>query len=530
MRALWYIIVTSLKNRFLEMLHKPAKLALYMLCTAGIVALIVQQMVMSPPPLGEQTDLIWLKGIFFALLAVFFLLSVQKGLSNGDVIFEMQDVNLLFVSPISPKTILGYGLFQMTKTAFWAGFFILYMGGNLKRVFGEGYGSVVILFVTFLLMTVLLSILSLVLYNLTNGRPARKRLVKGITAVLFVPLLAVFAAQLVQGSALLPALEQTLRSPVLSWTPIAGWGAQSALSWIGGAGTDGLLFAAPLVLLFAGLLAYILLGNMDYYEDVLVATETSFEKKRALAEGQTNAEAILNTKKTKVTKTGVGGAGASAFLYKHVRETTRASVLGLLSWQSILMILGAGVLAYLLRGESGICLMVLQIIMWIQIFLIGTGRGIKETMTHYIYLVPESSFQKILWSNMEPVVKVLIESALLFGLAGGLSGDALLVIIGSITVYTLFSMMLIGVNYVSMRWFGTELGVGILLTVYILAVLILIAPGLIAAIVVGSALGGTMGTVLGLGILSLWELLAAFGCFALSRGVLHSCDIQTPSK
>lgn len=529
MRALWYIILTSLKNRFLEMLHKPGKLILYLICIGGMVALIVQQILLAPPPMGEQMDPIWLKGIFFALLAIFFLLAVQKGLSNGDVIFEMQDVNLLFVSPISPKTILGYGLIQMTKSAFLAGLFILYMGGTVKRMFGAGFDVVLILFFSFMFMVILFSLLSLVLYNLTNGRARRKRWVKIVTALCFVPLVAVLAKQLLQGTVFMVAVEQTLHAPVLSWTPIVGWGTEGALSFIAGAGSRGILFAAVLLAAGALLFVYILFGNMDYYEDVLVATETSFEKKRAIADGQTNPEALLSGK-TKVVKTGLGGAGAATFLYKHLRETTRASVLGVLSWQSIFMILGAGVFAFMLRGETNACLTILQILMWIQIFLIGTGRGIKETMMHYIYLMPERSFQKILWSNLEPVVTVFIQSVLLFGLAGGIGGDALPVIIGSIAVFTLFSLLLIGINYLSMRWFAAELGAGILITLYLLVVLILIAPGVVAAIFAAAAVGGISGTVVGLLILGAWELLVSFGCFALSRGVLHHCDIQTMNK
>jgi hypothetical protein len=105
---------------------------------------------------------------------MFAVTAVLKGLSSGDTIFDMNDVNLLFT-------------------------------------------------------------LSLIIYSDTNGRPARK------------------AAVRIAGAALL--------------MPVAIYG----LARLAGAG------------------AHIALSKPDYYEDVLVATETAFEKRREIAEGRCTA-------------------------------------------------------------------------------------------------------------------------------------------------------------------------------------------------------------------------------------------------
>jgi hypothetical protein len=57
------------------------------------------------------------------------------------------------------------------------------------------------------------------------------------------------------------------------------------------------------------------------------------------------------------------------------------------------------------------------------------------------------------------------------------------------------------------------------------AVIVAMVPGIIAAAVVGSLIQGQAGMVAGIGILALWELLAALGCFGLSKGILHRCDM-----
>jgi hypothetical protein len=93
-----------------------------------------------------------------------------------------------------------------------------------------------------------------------------------------------------------------------------------------------------------------------------------------------------------------------------------------------------------------------------------------------------------------------------------------------IAVYTLFSFLLLGINYLSLRWTGADISAGLLIFIYTIAVIVIMLPGLIAAIVFGSMIEGT-GVLIGLGVLAVWELLAALGCFALSKGVLHNSDI-----
>jgi hypothetical protein len=59
-----------------------------------------------------------------------------------------------------------------------------------------------------------------------------------------------------------------------------------------------------------------------------------------------------------------------------------------------------------------------------------------------------------------------------------------------------------------------------------LAVMAVMLPGVAAAVAVGFAVKD-IGPLLAMGVLALWELLAALGCFALARGILHRCDMLT---
>lgn len=520
MKALIYIIRKSMKNSLLELLHKPGKLILY-ICLILLIVISAVASIFSTPPVQNQAPIFWFTGILFVFVGMFVVMAVLKGVSNGDAIFEMNDVNLLFVSPINPSKILFYGILRLTKTAFFAVFFLLFQGSSLAN-FGVNYGGVLLTFLATMISVIVLSIVSLLLYSIANGNVKRKNCIKVITALIFLPLLIVLGINLLDSQNLMLSLEAGIKSPAMTYIPVAGWMSAGVTAFLTGEILKGFLFFGATLLLGAALVVYLVLTNPDYYEDTLVATETNFEKKRLIAEGNINA-ANVSTNKVKVVKTGISGVGASTLLGKHLRESFRQSRFGFLSAMSFIIIISAIVGAYLTKD----LITILQILMWMQVFLIGTGRGLKDTYYHYIYMIPESSFKKIIWSNMEVMVKTAIESILIFGISGILIQHNIFIILMCIIVYTLFAFYLVGFNYFIMRFTGANISAGLLLVIYMILIIIFILPGLVPAIIVGIAIGGNVGLTIALLILAAWELIAGLVCFILAKGVLHNCDIPT---
>ena len=518
MSALLYIIRKSVKNSLRELLKKPGKLALYIFVIAAIIGVILLSF-LTKAHVESPAPLFWFTGILFLFITMFVVIYFIKGLSGGDVIFGMNDVNLLFVSPVNPRKALLYGLVRMAKTAFLVAFFILFQASSLAN-FGIDYGGVLLTFGGFLLSIVVLTTASLLIYSVTNGNAVRKRMVKGLLVLLFLPLAVFLTVQYFATGNIFAALTTAIHSPFLRFVPVAGWTAWGITAFLSGETVTGLVFFGFNLLLCAGMIAYILLSNPDYYEDVLVATETAYEKKRAAADGNLGT-ATASARKVSVTKTGIPGRGAAAIFGKHMRESFRENRFGILTLPSALIAAGAIIATLFVRDLS----IILQILMWMQIMLIGTGRGLKETYSHYIYLIPESSFKKILWSNMEIMAQTLAESVLIFGIGGALIKAQPMYILVYIILYTLFSLLLLGVNYLSMRFLTANIGAGLLILIYYIAVLLAMAPGLALAIVIGIAVGGETGFFIGLLILCGWELAAGLGCFALSKGVLHNCDM-----
>ena len=529
MKALFYIIIKSVKNSFKELLKSPGKIILYSFVIAMIIGLILIT-AFTRQSIETYSPIFWFTLIMFLFIAVFTVIAVFNGLSNGDAIFEMNDVNLLFVSPVNPRKILIYGVIKTAKTAFLAGFFILFQTSSLSN-FGIGFDGVLIVFGCFILSIIVLTIVSLLIYSVSNGNVFRRRIVKIAAAAIVLPLVIFTIIQFIVTKDFFAALETAAASPLLKFIPVAGWTSSALTAFFSGEIASGFLFLSLNLLLGAGIITYIMLSNPDYYEDVLVATETAYEKKRALAEGDITA-ATVTKRKIKVTKTGIKGLGAGALFGKHMRESFRQNRFGFLNFTSVMFIIGAVIFSFIFSDIY----VIFWVLMWSHVFLIGTGRGLRETYSHYIYMIPESSFKKIIWSNMEIMIKSFTEAFLVFTTCGIILKENPLHIFVFIITYTLFSFLLLGINYVFMRFTGANLSAGILIMIYFLAVVIAMAPGIVLAVVTGIAIGeaaeGNIGLIIGLLVLSLWELLAGIGCFTLSKGVLHDCDmpVYKPAK
>jgi hypothetical protein len=215
------------------------------------------------------------------------------------------------------------------------------------------------------------------------------------------------------------------------------------------------------------------------------------------------------------------------FFYKHLRESFREHRLGLWGLQSIFAVGGSIIFAAIMK-EAGL-FPVLIMLMSMQIMFIGTGRGLLETYMPFIYLIPESPFKKILWSSGELLLKVAGETVVVFLAAGLLIGESAAMILLCMAVYLLFSFMLIGVNYISMRFTGSDISAGLLIMIYFFLVILIMVPGIVAAIVLATLLPD-MGLLLALAALGGWELIVGVFCFYAARGILHNCDFNPVVK
>ena len=525
MNSLFYLLWRSSVNFLKETLHRPALLALYIFIVVMICGATITSVSMPREDSQNLYDIRMIGGMFFILMLIFLFSGLKRAFGSGSSFFLMSDVNLLFVSPVAPQKILLYGVIKFFRNAILYSVFILFQGMLFKTLFGIGFPSLLLITGIFILCFFLLELLAMILYGITNSNPQRQLVMKIMIALVFLPFVITSAVEISHAGSFMAALSNIFDSPFYQALPVLGWGAAAIVGFIGENLFSGWLFMALILIAAAGLLTLLLKLKTVYYEDVLAATESAFERKRALAEGNISA-AQLPTRKIPISKTEIFGFGAQALFGKHLRETFRRSRLGFLDHMTF--IVGAFVIIHMLVSQpdpEDRIFSIMGFLCTLQLITVGMGPGRFELNLHYIYLLPASAFSKIVWCNLSVVMKSFLDMVLVFGIVVVVLHENPLIIIGAILALTLFALFLISVNVLSLRWIGADLSHAILSAIHVFGIGIILMPGVITAYVVRNHIGGDAGTLAALGIGCFWTALAAVVCFAMSKGILDNCDM-----
>lgn len=521
MNSILYLMSRTIKNRLKRLLHKPGLLVLYLLVLASLAYSLVLSL-LNPSNTAPVMKPEWLLIFFAGYLMIFYFTAVSKGLASGGSFFDMSDVNLLFSAPVHPKQVLCYGLLSQAGKSLLGGIFVLYQGGTFHSM-GLTTVHLFLFFLGYVLTLILFELMSMAIYILSNQSSLRKRVIKAISLLPVAVFAAYYAYNYLKTDSYKAALLLSVNKGSLKFLPIVGWITESLRNYLTGdyAAVGMNMFLTILTgILF---LAVIALYHSDYYEDVLVATETAFAKKRAVSEGNINALGST-PKKSRIGKGSLAGSGAASLFYKHLLESSRNNRFFLLDGGSLFMIAGANLAAFIDRGGTMTPLIILAVSMYMQCFFIGTGRGLKELYSHYIYLIPDSSFSKIIWSNGEVILKHTLESGLMFLPALLFTGWNPLLLLLCAVVRSFFAVFLVSANMLSQRIFQNVISQGILAIIYFLFIIGTMLPGIIAGVVV-YAMTGTLSWCLV--ILCIWEISLSLLFFFLSRGILHASDMPT---
>ncbi len=420
MKALSYLMITRFKNRILSLKKKPALLVLYIFILVCVVFSVVVLLIFNKDAkqmnfADERILFLILSGLCLMYLWIF----TNTGLSTGSSLFTMPDVGLLFVAPISSKKILLYGLISTLGKSLLGSLFIFYQIGNLKSNFGYGFKEIFALFIIFALMVLFCQLLSIGIYIFSNGNPDRKRLVWMLIYFLFgVILVGALVLQKKEQIGILQAFLSLMDQNWFGYVPVAGW----VTMFFQGVVQNSLpMVLIPLILffVFGGMIVSLLtMGTADYYEDVLVSTETTFNTLNAAKEGRSMPKA--NNKKIKIKDNEQGikhGAGANTFLYKHILEMKRKSRIIFVDNYTILLMLGTGVAGYYFRrydAPSEAAYGVLGTAIYLQFIFSMMGRLKVELMKPYIYLIPEKSIKKVFAASLSTLLKHGIDGVLMF--------------------------------------------------------------------------------------------------------------------
>lgn len=530
MSSLIYLMMTTFKNQLKEIVKSPMKLIPYALAIGFIVFTLITSALTDMP--AEPTDTLFLKGIFFAFFMLTLVSCVVVGLKGASP-YSMEDVNLLFSSPIKARAILLFGIIKAIKPILLGSWFVFFQAGWFRGSFGIGFAGFMSVWIGYVLFSFVSQLLQIFIYAFTHDSQTKKRAAAAIVVLCFVPLVIDSAVHFINADFVpMDTLRAVLGSSAIDYTPFIGWAAYGTASMATGNIASAAIFMG-LVLAFGAVLFSILyLKDPDFYEHAAGATQSAYETHRDAMEGDVQSVLALR-ENIKVRGVGLFGfTGARAFFGKHLRESLRAGRFGLWGLPSFAIVLGAGVLTYInLNADASShgwnLVAVVMALIGIKYFSSGLGRGYLETFSHYIYMIPESPMQKWLWANGEHMAKVAGESVVIFTVAGVMARENPVAVIVAMVLYVSFTFYMLAVNLAFMRFTGLLYRSPVLAVVFMFLYIIPAIPGIVLAVLAGIYAPEAWALVIGGAVLVWWLLVCGFMLFMASKSILHNCDIPS---
>lgn len=520
MSALKYLFFTKIKNSIKDLINYPSKIILIILFVVFFGFIIFSGN--TEAPIGEMRDISELHAGIFVLYAVSFILTAMIGFSSGASFYTMADVNMLFMSPISSKKILIYGLIKQMGTSLWIGFFLFFQYAWLNSIYGLGLYGLFAIFIGYCITMFCAQLTAMAIYSFTNNNENFKKILKTTLIILcIIVVVLIFKDALKPNINKLKAVVDSANATWVLFIPVVGWLKACAVGIM-------TMNFANIILGLLATLAYIIAlvylvskANTDFYEDVLQATEVSFSAITAKKEGQ-----ISDTpKNVKVGKTGISkGFGPSVFLYKHLLENKRSGMI-FIDKNSLIYVVMCIFFAFFTREDKTI-IPAFIFATYMQIFTTATGRWIKELTKPYIYMIPSAPFKKLIYVAQENVFKIVVEAIILFipiGLIVEVTASEILIcIIARIG----FGLLFMSGNILIERIFGSLISKTLIIFLYFIVMILLALPGFIFGIIFMNVLANIPYLIVVLASTFVWNLIVSIVITYFCKDILNYAELN----
>ncbi len=529
MKALSYLFLTTIKNSIKELRKNPGKLIAIIFFIAMLGLVIFSRSLNSDLPSDNLRNMNELYAIVFALYSYVFIATSLKGLSSGASFYTMADVSLLFSTPISTKRILIYGLIKQMGTSLLVGIFLIYQYAWLNMTYGLSLGGLIAILIGYCIVVFCSQLAAMAIYSFSSGDEKLQSKIKftiiGLTS--FVILYILYKVT-TNGENIINSAVEATNSFWINLLPVAGW-LKMAVVGIFSANYIYIITGVGLTLLSVFIVVYaITKTRSDFYEDVLLATEVSHSAITAKKEGY-----ISDTRKNiKVGKTGINqGVGANVFFYKHLIENRRSGLFLIDRTSIIFMIISIAYAFFtnnvISQNSSNVNILPIFIFAtYMQIFSTAAGRWIRELKMPFVYMIPVSSFSKLIRISEENILKILVEAVILFTSIGILLSITPVKIVVYIIARIGFGVLFMSGNILTERLLGSLISKVIIMLLYILVMIILALPGILIAIFTASSISMLDPISAGLLITFIWNILISALVIFLCRDILNYAELN----
>ncbi|NLY71873.1 MAG: hypothetical protein GX076_09400 [Clostridiales bacterium] len=518
MRALAYLILTRFKNRIKNTIKNPGALIFIIF----IIALIVISVTRNSSDIKTYRNISEVYAMITALYIWVFVMSCLNGLSKGASLYSMPDVSLVFVSPISTKKVLLFGLIQQMGTSLLIGVFLIFQYGWLHSVYGVSMVFLIYILLGYAVVIFCGQLSAMMIYSLTTGDDRRKAIGKSIIfavcgITVFYVLLNVY---LDKDNMIYAAVSVANNLPTIFF-PIGGWTQAAVVGFWTGQWLKASLGVLAIVIYVGAIVSVLTKAKADFYEDVLQATEASYSAISASKEGRIDSALPYNVKLGKI---GIGkGFGANSFYYKHLLESRRSRTFILDRLTLIFMVVN---IAFAVFMKNVGIVAVFSFATYMQVFSVALGRWIRELILPYIYLVPEPAFIKLLHCLRESIRRLVVEAIILFVIIGLILDLSPAEIIFAIFARISFGLLFNAGNILIERFFSGITIKVVTVFIYIIIMIVISIPAVAAAMLVNSLVDLLSPTVQNFMVIGICNFIVSFVVIFICRNMLEYAELN----
>jgi len=521
MSPLNYLLRRTIINTVKGIVKKPAALVGYLFAAAFVVLMIVASFAMPSGNLNHGSAEMF-RATMTGVFAVVIYFSLRLGIDKGSTYFRMADVNLLFTAPFRPNQVLVYGFVKQIGGTMLLMFIALCQIPNIKNQFDmQPYGPAIIMLATILYMFAY-PVFAMLMYSWSSKSTSRRKLGKALidgTALLVV---LGFLWQLSQTRKLDTALINLLDNDAVNWVPFVGW-----IKMVVSAAVDGItpvfwLGLGITVAVVAGFTLWIYRMNLDYYEDVLEATEYTEAAYAAKRDGR-NMQ--FNLKVKSGVKQQLSGGGGRAIFSKNLLEMRKTSLFLFVDRTTLAVAIASIAFSFFMGREEGRADIALFSILGFSVYMLFLftiqGRWALELTKPYIFLVPSAAWEKLFFATLAEHVKNLLDGTLMFVIAGILFKSSPVLVIACIFSYVMFGAVFLYGDVLARRIFGGVHAKSLMMFLKMFLTVLILIPGIVFVVIASILTSNSLWMVVAFGG---WGLVAAGLLFVLSQGVFDNLE------
>ena len=411
MQALTYLFFTRIKGAIRNIFSNAVSGVITFISILFVVFLTFMIFTMKDEMAGAVT-ITDMYGLIMMYLGAMFFFSVILFLQKRTALVYKVDATYIFSGPFSRKAILNYVLVENVKGsilyALFVVFYLCMMAGYLPAV-TVGFVAITFLVSIILLFVMLGGLIYLYLLEITN--PNAKKIKIGIIVSLVVLVLLLFAKNfLACPNDIQLAVANFLEDSLFYYVPLFGYTKLCLVGFV--SGNMGMFIGGLALDLIMAIVLWHLIINVkgDFYEKVMEDAEWADEVRRQAKLGKTKGD--IN-KKIKEVKNVTFRPGAAAIASKNILELRKTK--NWLRMQEAFLMLFYLAIAFMI--DMGYTFFQYYILI-ILLMSANTDFIVQELKHHYIYLIPDKPFKKIMYLIQPMIIKMVI--MVLFGLTAGL--------------------------------------------------------------------------------------------------------------